>query len=61
MAGKVRYAATIARAKDGVIRISVARGDPPPHGDDVLIEVLYGDDEEELKQRAIRFAREQVP
>lgn len=60
MAGKPRYAATIARAKDGTIRIRVARGDPAPHGDDELVEVLYGDEEEELKERAVKFARERV-
>ncbi len=60
MTGKTRYAATIARAKDGMISIRVARGDPPPHGDDELIEVLYGDDEDELKERAVKFAKERI-
>ena len=58
MAQKRRYAATIVRGKDGVIRIRVAQGDPTPPADDTLVEVLYGDDEEELKERAVKFARE---
>ncbi len=61
MATKVRYAATIARAKDGTIRIRVARGDPTPtEAGEELVEVLYGHDEEGLKERAVKFAREEV-
>jgi hypothetical protein len=52
-----RYAATITRGRDGTINIRVARGDPAPAADETLIEILYGDDEDELKERAIRFAR----
>ncbi len=60
MAKNGMCSATIVRAKDGTIRIRVARGDPEPVDDGKLIEILYGEDEEELKERAVRFAREQV-
>lgn len=55
-----KYSATIARAKDGVIRIRVMPGDPHVADDETLIEVLYGDDEEELKERALRFVDERM-
>jgi hypothetical protein len=57
MKGK-KYSATIARASDGTIRIRVMPGDPHVAADEKLIEILYGDDEEELKERAVRFAKE---
>ena len=57
---KERYAATIIRGKDGMLRIRVARGEPTLPGNDELIEVLYGDDEEELKERAVKFAQERA-
>lgn len=57
---KVRYAATIVRRKDGMIDIRIARGEPTLPGDDELIEVLYGDDEDELKARAVKFAQERA-
>ncbi|MEY4745202.1 MAG: hypothetical protein RL272_1147 [Candidatus Parcubacteria bacterium] len=60
MTNKTRYAATVIRAKDGTIRIRVARGDPTLPGDEELIEILYGEDEEELTDRAVKFARERV-
>jgi hypothetical protein len=55
---KERYSASIVRDKDGVIRIHVARGAPALPDPGEIIEVLYGDDESELKERAIRFVRE---
>jgi len=58
---KERYAASIERMKDGSIRIRVAHGEPTLPGDGELVEVLYGDDEEELKARAVKFAKECVP
>lgn len=55
-----KYSATIARAKDGSIRIRVMPGDPHVADDETLIEVLYGDGEEELKERAVRFVNERT-
>lgn len=57
---KVRYAATITRRRDGTIGIRVARGEPKQDADGELVEVLYGDDEQELKERAVKFAQERV-
>ncbi|HTM68374.1 MAG TPA: hypothetical protein VL426_03675 [Candidatus Binatia bacterium] len=57
---KERYAASIVRMPDGSIRIRVARGEPTHPGDGELVEVLYGDDEQELKERAVKFAQERV-
>lgn len=60
MGQKSRYSASIIRGKDGIINIRVLRGDPTPSGDGDLIEVLYGDDEDELKERAVKFAQERT-
>ena len=57
---KERYAASIVRKKDGSISILVKRGQPTPSYEGELVEVLYGDDESELKERAVKFAQEQV-
>lgn len=57
MRGK-KFSATITRAKDGIIRIRVMPGDPHVPVDEELVEILYGDDEEELKERSVRFAKE---
>ncbi len=59
MNGK-KYSATIARGKNGYINIRVFPGDPQVDDGDTLIEVLYGDDEEELSQRATKFVNERV-
>lgn len=57
---KQRYAATIVRLKGGNIDIRIARGDPKPPEDGELVEVLYGDDEQELMARAMKFAQERT-
>ncbi len=54
------YSATIGRDKDGTVRIMVRKGDPRVEDGVTLVEVLYGDDEEELKARAVRFAKERL-
>lgn len=59
MNGK-KYSATIARGKNRFINIRVFPGDPRVDEGDRLIEVLYGDDEEELRERAEKFAKEQT-
>ncbi len=55
-----KYSAVIARAKDGTIRVRVMPGDPHVADDETLVEILYGDDEEELKERALRFVDERM-
>jgi len=57
---KVRYAATIVRNAEGNIDIRIRRGDPTLPGDSELIEILYGDDEQELMARAMKFAQERA-
>lgn len=55
-----KFSATIAKGKDGVIHIRVLPGEPRIEDGETLIEVLHGDDEEELAERALRFAKEQA-
>lgn len=55
------YTATIVRSKkDGVIHIRVSSKGPQTGGDVELIEILQGEDEEELKERAVRYAQEKI-
>lgn len=60
MGQKPRYSATIVRRKDGMIDICITRDDPSTPDDGDLIEILYGDDEAELKDRAVKFAQERT-
>lgn len=55
-----RYSATISRGKDGTINVRISRGDPASPDGEELIEVLYGDVEDELKERALKFAQEKT-
>ena len=53
-----RFKATICRLPDGQIRIYVTRGDKEPLHDGTIVEVLHGDDQTELRERAVKYVRE---
>lgn len=54
------YSATIGRDPSGVIRIRVCKGSPKIDDGVTLIEVLHGNDEQELMARAMKFAQERI-
>ncbi len=55
------FFATVGKDKDGNVRIRVAKGGPKwEDGVVERVEVLQGNDEQELMQRAMKFAQERV-
>lgn len=55
-----RYSASIWRDAQGVIRIKIAKGAPKIDDGVAIIEILNGEDEQELMARAMRFAQERL-
>jgi hypothetical protein len=49
------FSASISVDTNGHYHISIVRGAPRPANNAKLIDVLYGNDEEELKSRAIKY------
>ncbi len=52
------YSATIVKDGNGVYHIRISRKGPQTGGDVKVIDVLYGNDEEKLKDKAVEYVRQ---
>jgi len=56
----MKYTATIVKDKSGTYHVRISKKGPQTGGDVELIELLYGDNEQELKERAVKFINERT-
>ena len=54
------YTATIVKDKKGVYHIRISTSGPQTGGDVEIVEILSDNDEDKLKEKAVKYVREEA-